>query len=135
MQGSYYCKVIPPQSPASVGEYCLEIRAEGRFELLCRILQNTPEERDWRSEWNSSEGTVRLVDGKLEFVTEVSTWEVRSSAWKGRGVERDTSPDERFTGEVSTKGIRVSRLSGLLLSKVDSVELSRGLILPDYGLW
>lgn len=134
MQGSYFCQVIPRESPASVGQYCLEITAEGRFELVCRILQHTPEDRDWRSEWNASEGTVTTVDGKLAFVTEVSTWEVRSSGWKGRGVERDTSPDERFTGTLTPEGIRVSRLNGLLLNKVASADASRGLILPDYDV-
>lgn len=136
MHGVYELQVIPPASPASVGQYGLTITPEGRFELICQILMNTPEDRDWRSEWNSSVGTVVQDADTLKLTVEVSEWQIRSSAWNGRGIERDEQPDSAFTGELTPSGIKVSRLPGCVLLRTDRTKprAIRGLLLPDYDI-
>ncbi len=138
MYGSYGLQVIPPASPASVGVYSLELRANHEFETIFQILQNTPEDRDWRSEWNASEGTFEVDGDRLKFTVTTSTWRVRSSAWNGRGIEREHDPNglpkEAFVGVLTATGIQLSQLRGLELPKTQRVIGKRALIVPDYDI-
>ncbi|MCA9717303.1 MAG: hypothetical protein KC468_21690 [Myxococcales bacterium] len=96
-RGYFARQIIPPDSPASVGQYQLRVADDGGFELVCRVLLNTLEERDWRSEWSALWGRVTEDGDALTFHVERGQREVRSCAWDGRGVEDDYRPTRRFT--------------------------------------
>ncbi len=132
MIGEYKLQLIPPASPASVGVYGLRITEESRFELVCQVLAHTPEERDWRSEWNAVEGRV-VADGKrLTFHVERGQREIRSCAWSGHGVEDDYLPMPSFPGVMTNDGVSITYCGKIALRRCDAAPLVRGLLLPDY---
>lgn len=131
-RGYFARQIIPPDSPASVGQYQLRVADDGGFELVCRVLLNTLEERDWRSEWSALWGRVTEDGDALTFHVERGQREVRSCAWDGRGVEDDYRPTRRFEGRRTERGVTLEHLDGLELRAGESRALVRALILPDY---
>ncbi|MEL6343278.1 MAG: hypothetical protein AAFV53_09075 [Myxococcota bacterium] len=131
MQGHYSTEIRIPQSPSSVGVYQLQIDEHGQFVLLCRMLMDTPEDRDWRAEWSVVEGSVTTDGEQLRFTIARGQREVRSSAWSGRGAE-DYHPTDVFHGTLTPDGISIQYFGQIDLRQGAPREMVRALIVPDY---
>ncbi len=122
-----------PASPTSFGHYSLVLdEAAGRYEMIVQILADDPRERDWRAEFNTVAGRYERAEDRFTFHVETGRTAVRSSAWRGRGVE-PFAPFPSFTGVLDGDRITVAYLGEIVLQRGEGrPHAAASLVIPDY---
>ncbi len=130
---AYHRTLRDPGSPTSVGRYSLVLdEASATYTMTVQILADNPREHDWRAEFNTVAGRFERHGDDFTFHVSSGSTAVRSSAWKGRGVE-PFAPFPSFTGALDGDTLRVQYLGELELTRSEARNLATAaLIIPDY---
>lgn len=129
----YNQAVRDPASPTSFVRYSL-VLDEGarRYEMTVQALADNPRERDWRAEFTTVAGRYERAEDSFTFHVETGSTAVRSSAWRGRGVEPFASFPS-FTGALDGDRMTVASLGEIALERSEGrPHATANLVIPDY---
>lgn len=132
----YEWVIRPPSSPTSVGRYALVLDEDSNgYTVIVQVLMDTPEERDWRSEYNTVSGKYEQDGSRFTFHVEHGSACVRSSAWHGKGIEQ-YRPFPSFTGALEGERMTLDYNGTLTLDRREGpTQVEPKLLLPDYEMF